>query len=204
MDKQIFEILGIRNYLNNDLDCMSYLLNDWGLSQMTVSKFIGVHQSKISIIGSTVGFPKLTVEQKPTFNTGQIEQLLRLPRTIIEDIPLVTFVQDILKIDAKHQFFGYLGRPAIRMAALDSLGIKQKFIAELFGKSAGTVSTNVNRNRDKVNQELPKRYDGASSVLIGDKPYQTIKRAENATDNPLYRALNHNPYAIKEPKMPWD
>ena len=174
MHKNIYQILGIANHFSGDIrDIVSYLTNEWGLPQGEIANLMEISQTKVSNIGIYAGLKHFNRSELPKFNVFQLKALANLPREVIKDYPLLAFVQNILKLDIiGSKFYDWNGTVPKRMAALDSLGIKQKFIGEIFEKTSGTVSTNVKRNQKYIDFEKAVRYDKHDIYMqILDTPY---------------------------------
>jgi len=206
MHKSMYDILEPRRWFPKDIDLVSYLINYWGLSQTHAAELTGISQTKISQYNTLIGLNTFEKTQLPNYNAEHIKKLMNLTRDVLPDYCLVSFVQDVLKINVKsHAFWSRGGKPAIRQAALDHLGIKQRFIAKIFQKSHGTISLNIKRAKEQMlKSSWGARFHPTDNLSIDSEPFVTNLEKENVTEQPFYRAFNHNPYAVKEPKMPWD
>jgi hypothetical protein len=130
-------------------------------------------QSKISMLLSITGETNSPLPA-PHFDHVDLRALHELPREVLPDITLIAFVQDVLKLDSWHVFYQWYGTPSQRMAALHHLGMKNLRIAQIFGKTSGTVSMAVKRFYTKtINLERPKRYESFEHLTIKEQAYET-------------------------------
>lgn len=164
-------LLGINRKIQDQITRVKYLREVWGLDQNTLAECEGLSQSSISKILQEGRFIQLDFVLD--FEPSEIETLQRLPREIIPDIPLIAFVNNVLKLNPHHTFYmGFGENVNWRIAGLSSLGIQNKHLEKLFGKKQATISMIIKRNIDKVlKTERMQRYDLNMPLTFSSLPY---------------------------------
>lgn len=153
--QNLYTLLNIRQKLGSQDLRILYLKDVWGLDQQVIAELEGISQSLVSrkITEGRRQFTRPDIQNLNASIDWTIEELLflqQLPREIIKDIPLVSFIIYILGIKLTHPFYFLYDNDNVSMAALHSLGIQNKRIQELFKKTQPTVSMAVKRNLDRA------------------------------------------------------
>lgn len=171
--KAIYNAVRLKDKIENEHQRLLYLSQVWGLQQLDIADIEGISQPQISRVIGVVKQYGVEIP-KPVFTDLDLQRLHDLPREVLSDIALISFVQDVLKLDSWHVFYQWLGTPSQRMAALSTIGIKNMRIAEIFGKTSGTVSVATKRFQKQVSLvERPNRNKAYELLKIKDTEYTT-------------------------------
>lgn len=165
-------MLGMNHKLPDKHVRVLYLKEVWGIPQALIGECEELKQSSISRIIKEAkikcNIQDIRLLSLQDFDSDDIKKLQSLPREILTDIQLISFVQNILGMNVLHPFYEYFyGGHKIRITALAALGIQQVHLEKLFNKSQSTISTMVkNTNEKDIKQERDMRYNITESLKI--------------------------------------
>jgi hypothetical protein len=104
------------------------------------------------------------------FTAEELKFVQSLPRDIITDVQLISFYTHILKLKISHPFFMDLSDESLKISALVSLGIMNKHLENMFGKSQAAVSMIIKRTSDRAAKvQRSMRFDTNSTVYKIEK-----------------------------------
>jgi transcriptional regulator len=180
--KTLYTLLGISNKIEDQETRLLYLKDCWGLDQRTIADLENLTQPNVSRYMKKARETKAVKDLILDFTQEELKFVQSLPREIITDMQLIAFYTHILKLRINHPFFMDLGDKNFRICALHSLGIMNKHLENMFGKSQAGVSMIVKRNGNraaKIKREL--RFDTNSTVYKIEKiiPENQLLPVEN-------------------------
>lgn len=173
----LYNLLGINLKIPDENVRLLYLKDVWGLEQTVIGELEDKSQSYISktLVSARKSIPQqvFDIQTENLFSAAEIEYLQFLPRSIVMDLPILSFIKDVLQVEPIHPFFIFYDDAVnVRIAALSSLGIQHKCLQKLFGKSQPTISMIVKRNRNKaITFERANRYEKQSDYKLKPKKY---------------------------------
>jgi transcriptional regulator len=180
--KTLYTLLGISNKIEDQSLRLLYLKDCWGLDQGTIAELEYLTQPNVSRYMKKARETKAAKDMILDFTAEELKFVQSLPREIITDMQLIAFYTHILKLKINHPFFMDLGDKSFRICALHSLGIMNKHLENMFGKSQAGVSMIIKRNGTraaKIEREL--RFDTDSTVYEIEKiiPENKLLPVEN-------------------------
>jgi hypothetical protein len=173
----IYNILQVNRKIENFHIRIMYLKDVWGMEQSLIAECEGISQSYVSkeLMRGYEIVPRETflAETNDIWTVQEIEFLHRLPREVIKDIPVLAFIEDILKVHPNHPFFVHVDTPTnLRIAALISLGIQNKRLMVLFDKSQPSISMYGKRYTQRIlEMERTNRYDQIGKYTLSQVAY---------------------------------
>lgn len=165
--QSIATLLGVYRKIEDQGIRMAYFKERWGLDQNIIAEIEDVSQSKVSrgIKAAKLvnGTDMSRLYDTVTFIGEEIQLLHALPRTVLSDLELLSFVYDILEVrpNAMPMFYNLaIIHEKARATALFNMGIMSKFLAEKFGKRQNTFSMFVKSGMETIDMDmiLPDRY----------------------------------------------
>lgn len=177
----LYQVLGVRQKIQNRDLRILYLREVWGLEQMDIAAVEGMGQSTVSKFLKTHNVSDTDIRNTAVvdYSIEEIKFLHKLPRGILNDAQLIAFVNNILGLNIHHPFYSSPSMTEnIRISALHDLGIRQKQLVRIFGKTQPAISMIIKRTIERTRDvESPLREDVDSSVfkLEPVPPKQSIK-----------------------------
>lgn len=175
----MYNLLGIRQKLQDQKLRILYLRDVWGLSQALIGECEGIKsQSNTSRLIKEAQMYYGTTDIKNTaaiqFQPEEIKYIQMLPRTIINDTQIIAFVNNILGINVVHPFYSVFNHNAnVRIAALSDLGIRNKQLQIIFKKTQPSISMIIKRNIQRSREiERVSRYDQTALFRIEPQVYK--------------------------------
>jgi hypothetical protein len=168
--KTLYTLLGISNKIEDQGTRLLYLKDVWGLDQGTIADLEYLTQPNVSRYITKARKDKSAKDLILDFTEDELKFIQSLPREIITDIQLIAFYTHILKLRISHPFFINLSDESLKISALASLGIMNKHLEAMFGKSQAAVSMIIKRTSErsaKVQRSM--RFDTASVVYKIEK-----------------------------------
>jgi hypothetical protein len=180
----LYNLLQVNLKIENTHVRLLYLKDVWGMEQSLIGECEGYSQSYVSkeIIKARKNVTRETMiqETEQLWSAEEIQYLQFLPREVIEDIPVLAFIENILGVVPLHPFFQYIDTSEqVRIAALSSLGIQHKRLQTLFHKNQSTISMVVKRSQERALAiERPHRYEKTATYVFAmqESPF-TFKKA---------------------------
>lgn len=149
----LYNILGINRSIEDKHLRLLYLKEVWGLPQHLISECEGIGQPTVSQTLKEAYFKHgsgdITELKEITYTEEEIKSIQLLPRTIIKDLQVMSFVNNILGIEVDHPFYEKLNT-TLRIVALNSLGVQQKHIAKIFNRTQSSISMTIHRTNENV------------------------------------------------------
>jgi predicted transcriptional regulator len=174
--KTLYTLLDIPKKIEDRDLRLLYLKDVWGLDQGTIAELEHLTQPNVSRYMKKARETKSAVDIILDFTKEELQFIQSLSREVITDIQIIAFYQHILKLKINHPFFLTYGDELLRIAALSSLGVMNKHLEGLFGKSQAAVSMIIKRNAEKsakIQRNL--RFDTNSTVYQIEKMYPKNK-----------------------------
>jgi predicted transcriptional regulator len=168
--KTLYTLLGISNKIEDQGTRLLYLKDVWGLDQGTIAELEYLTQPNVSRYMKKARETKSAKDLILDFTAEELKFVQSLPREIITDMQLISFYTHILKLKISHPFFLNLSDESLKISALASLGIMNKHLENMFGKSQAAVSMIIKRTSErsaKVQRSM--RFDTASVVYKIEK-----------------------------------
>jgi predicted transcriptional regulator len=168
--KTLYTLLGISNKIEDQETRLIYLKDCWGLDQGTIAELEYLTQPNVSRYMKKARETKAAKDLILDFTEQELKFVQSLPRDIITDVQLIAFYTHILKLKISHPFFMDLSDESLKISALASLGIMNKHLENMFGKSQAAVSMIIKRTSErsaKVRRSM--RFDTASVVYKIEK-----------------------------------
>jgi predicted transcriptional regulator len=168
--KTLYTLLGISNKIEDQSLRLLYLKDVWGLDQGTIAELEYLTQPNVSRYMKKARETKAAKDLILDFTEQELKFVQSLPRDIITDVQLIAFYTHILKLKISHPFFMDLSDESLKISALASLGIMNKHLENMFGKSQAAVSMIIKRTSDrsaKVQRSM--RFDTNSTVYKIEK-----------------------------------
>lgn len=173
--KTLYNLLQINHKIEDLHVRMLYLKDIWGMEQTLIGELEGFSQSYISkelIIARQKVLKDTFIQQTSNLYTAQeVQYVQMLPRSIIGDMQVLAFIENVLGVTPIHPFFNHYDTPMnIRIAALASLGIQNKCLMVMFDKSQPNISMMVKRYSQKtIETQRDNRYDKIPEYKLKEK-----------------------------------
>lgn len=173
--KTVYNLLGIRSKIPDEFLRFLYLKDVWGLDQAKIGDLEGCSQSFVSkrLIAARSKIPHqdLINASAIQFTEDEIKYLQFMPRELIADTQIVAFVNDVLGLEILHPFYSFTNRDVnVRVAALFALGVQNKRLMQIYGKSQAGISMTVKRNIERAMEiKRESRYDNTAIFKIMPK-----------------------------------
>lgn len=168
--KTLYTLLGIKSKIEDQHTRLLYLKDVWGLDQGTIADLEFLTQPNVSRYIKKARETKSAKDMILDFTAEELKFVQSLPREIITDMQLIAFYTHILKLRISHPFFANLSDDSLKISALASLGIMNKKLEELFGKSQAAVSMIIKRTTERsANVQRSMRFDTESTVYEIEK-----------------------------------
>jgi predicted transcriptional regulator len=168
--KTLYTLLGISNKIEDQEIRLLYLKDVWGLDQSTIAELEYLTQPNVSRYMKKARETKAAKDLILDFTAEELKFVQSLPRDIITDVQLISFYTHILKLRIGHPFFMDLSDESLKISALASLGIMNKHLETMFGKSQAAVSMIIKRTSDRAAKvQRSMRFDTTSVVYKIEK-----------------------------------
>jgi predicted transcriptional regulator len=168
--KTLYTLLGISNKIEDQETRLLYLKDVWGLDQCTIAELEYLTQPNVSRYMKKARETKAAKDLILDFTAEELKFVQSLPRDIITDVQLISFYTHILKLKISHPFFMDLSDESLKISALASLGIMNKHLENMFGKSQAAVSMIIKRTSDRAAKvQRSMRFDTNSTVYKIEK-----------------------------------
>jgi predicted transcriptional regulator len=168
--KTLYTLLGIINKIEDQETRLLYLKDCWGLDQVTIAELENLTQPNVSRYMKKARETKAAKDLILDFTAEELKFVQSLPREIITDMQLISFYTYILKLKISHPFFLNLSDESLKISALASLGIMNKHLENMFGKSQAAVSMIIKRTSDRATKvQRSMRFDTSSIVYKIEK-----------------------------------
>lgn len=183
----LYHLLGVRHKIADPDLRILYLKNVWGCDQATIAECEKSSQPMISrqLSKAKLKFSERDIENLAvlSFSVEELKYVQSLPRNVLPDAQLISFIHDILKINISHPFYSAFGHgDNIKITALSQLGIMNKRIEKIYNKTQAGVSMIIKRNLERAAQiERPMRYDLESSVYTIEPITKTTQASDKFT-----------------------
>jgi hypothetical protein len=175
--KTLSNLLQINNRIKDQQLRMLYFNTAWGLNQAAIADIEGCSQQHVSaqIIKGRMNSSKLIEDTLDLqFTVDEIRYIQFLPREIIKDVEVVSFVNNILGLEVYHPFYQHYDHVAsMRIAALAGLGVQNKHLERMFNRSQSGVSMIIKRYQTKLDVERPNRYDATAPFQLAVQKRKT-------------------------------
>lgn len=170
--KNLCNLLGINQKINDQRTRMLYLNEVWGLSQDLIADIEDCSQSFVSqqLFRAREMMSHKTFLKRTDiiWTVDEIRYIQFLPRDIIKDVEVIAFVNNILGLEIHHPFYMHYNTPVtVRIAALYNMGIQNKHLQKVFGRKQTAVSNAAKRYKSKVSIDRPNRYDSTVTFSMG-------------------------------------
>lgn len=175
----LYNLLGIRQKIQDPQLRLLYLSEVWGVRQSIVMECEGIsHQSRVSnmIKKAKLQYGATDIKNVAAiqFNADEIKYIQMLPREIINDIQVIAFTNNILGLNVNHPLYSFFSHDVgIRIAALSDLGIRNKHLQYIFNKSQPNITMTVKRKLKRSREiERIARYDKTAPFVIVPQTYK--------------------------------
>jgi hypothetical protein len=182
----LYHAMDIRNKIPIDDIRYLYLRDIWGMEQTAIAKCEYRSQGFIStaLKQARGRIPEQSFKDNINnlFSVDEIKKLQFMPRIIIGDVQVMSFIMDVLGLEIAHPFFQfYVYQTNTRITALAKMGVRQVRLQEIFNKNQSTISMTIKRLQDSVEKyESSSRYDSTADYKLLPK---TTKQAIVVSQN---------------------